>query len=351
MDKRVKSLLRYINDCGYECYIVGGYVRDFLLGIPSNDYDLCSNATPLILFKLLKDYQIISCHYGTISLKMEELLIEITTYRRELIYCQRRPIKYEYINSLKEDLLRRDFTINTLCLDQNEQVIDLLDGLSDLKKRVLKAVGSAETKMIEDPLRILRALRISATLNFTIDVALYNSMYNNRLLLRGLSYERKKQEIDKIIKIKRLDVLIPFAKELDLNLDNFEYFSDPFWTWIMIDSNDYYHKKRSEKRLIKKVRWLMCASFTNYNLYQAGKEAVCIVSSLTHTKLMERYDNLPIKKRQDIMIDRAVLKSKINHNMLGAIYRDLEKKILNGDIKNNCYDIRLYLNSQNHNLN
>ena len=344
MDKRVNQLMSFITEQGYECYIVGGYVRDYLLGIPSNDYDLCSNALPDTLEKLLNNYHIIKKEYGTITILIDELKIEITTYRQEIKYDKRKPIIYNYVDNLYDDLQRRDFTINTLCLDKNNQVIDLLSVKKDLDNKIIRMVGDINHKLQEDPLRILRALRFVAKLNFVIEKELYTKMLNFKYLLKSLSYERKRQEINDIIRMKRLDLLIPFQDELDISLDSYNYYHNSLLTWMMIDIKHKYLVSKKEKHIINNLSKLKNKEITNYDLYCLSFEEIVLLSELTGINYQKQYNNLIIKKRQDIDINSYDLLKYYSKLELNNIYHELEIKILNNELKNKYSDIMSYLN-------
>ena len=127
------KLLKKITEHSYDAYIVGGFVRDYILGIESNDIDINTNATPKQIREIFEDSCLPSEDYGSVTVIFKGIRFEITTFRKELTYVNnRKPVEIEYINNLYEDLIRRDFTINTLCMDQDGKIIDMLEG------RVLK---------------------------------------------------------------------------------------------------------------------------------------------------------------------------------------------------------------------
>ena len=124
------EVLNLIYDYGYEAYIVGGFVRDMLLGIESNDVDITTNATPMELKNIFPDIDIDKGTYGSVTVYYKNNRFEITTYRLDLEYVDNRhPSKITYVNDLKTDLLRRDFTINTICINKEGEIVDLLNGI------------------------------------------------------------------------------------------------------------------------------------------------------------------------------------------------------------------------------
>lgn len=190
------KLLNEISNMGYEAYIVGGYPRNLLIGKQNTDIDICTSANPNIIkenFKVVKD----NSKFGSMQIEYNSYLFEITTFRIELEYNGRYP-KIEYTESLIEDLKRRDFTINTICIDKDGNYIDLMGAISDLNNKTIKCIGDTKTKLKEDPIRILRAIRFSGELDFEIDKDLeYNiKIYGN--LLEKLSKGQIKKELDKM---------------------------------------------------------------------------------------------------------------------------------------------------------
>ena len=190
------SILKEINSTGYIAYIVGGYVRDYLLGINSSDIDITTSATPDIIASL---YDVVedNSRFGSLKIKKNNYIFEITTFRKELEYNNRFP-KIEFTDSLIEDLKRRDFTINTICMDENESIIDLMGGIEDIEKKTIRSIGDVDIKLTEDPLRILRAIRFMGYLDFTLDESLKNSIIKNKELVKTLSKRRIDSELSKM---------------------------------------------------------------------------------------------------------------------------------------------------------
>lgn len=190
------SILKEINSTGYIAYIVGGYVRDYLLGINSSDIDITTSATPDIIASL---YDVVedNSRFGSLKIKKNNYIFEITTFRKELEYNNRFP-KIEFTDSLIEDLKRRDFTINTICMDEDESIIDLMGGIEDIEKKTIRSIGDVDIKLNEDPLRILRAIRFMGYLDFTLEESLKNSIIKNKELVKTLSKRRIDSELSKM---------------------------------------------------------------------------------------------------------------------------------------------------------
>ena len=180
--KEVKFLIDMIYQNGYEAFMVGGCVRDSILNLIPSDYDITTNAKPKEIMNIFKDYKIIDTgiKHGTVSIILNNNIYEITTYRIEGEYeNNRRPKFVEFTSNIEEDLRRRDFTVNAIAYNERLGIVDKFNGLEDLQKRIIKTVGNADERFKEDALRMIRAIRFSSKLNFTIDENTLNSIYKN----------------------------------------------------------------------------------------------------------------------------------------------------------------------------
>ena len=248
MYKKALEVLKIFEDNGYLAYIVGGYVRDFCLNIESCDIDICTNAKPYEIIKLFDTVFTSDINYGSVKIVYKKYKYDITTFRKEIKYeNNRKPVKIKYINDLKKDLLRRDFTINTLCMDSNGNIIDLLGAMEDLDNKVIKTVGSPRYKIKEDSLRILRSIRFASNLGFRIDDKTKHYLKKYGYLLRKLSVNRKKSELDKLFasvnKNVGRDLLISLKldKYLDLNnLNSIVMCDNIIGIWSQLNVDDIY---------------------------------------------------------------------------------------------------------------
>lgn len=189
------DILKKIKKLGYNGYIIGGYPRDIYLGITNSDIDICSNIKENVLnenFNVIK-----STKFGSFIILENNYNYEITLFRNEIYKDNRYPI-INYVDTLEEDLKRRDFTINTLCIDYNGNYVDLIGARKDIDNKIIKVVGDINQKIKEDPLRIIRALRFSSDLNFNIEINLKNYIINNKELLNTLTKSRINKEIKKV---------------------------------------------------------------------------------------------------------------------------------------------------------
>ena len=200
LPESVKSILQRFWDYGYEAYIVGGCVRDFCLGKKPQDYDIATSARPEETKALFQEYKILETglQHGTVTLIMEGIPFEITTYRVDGDYFDhRRPSSVRFTKSLKEDLKRRDFTINAMAYYNG--LFDYFGGMEDLRKKEIRCVGQPEQRFEEDGLRILRALRFASTLGFSIDGETKDAIIKKKEGLRKISRERIRDEWTKLL--------------------------------------------------------------------------------------------------------------------------------------------------------
>ncbi|MEG1416883.1 MAG: HD domain-containing protein [Clostridium sp.] len=207
IDINIPSTANYIIDklyeAGYEGFVVGGCVRDSVLGVIPNDWDICTSCSPQGVIDIFKSsFKVIETglKHGTVTLVDGEDHYEITTYRIDGEYeGSRRPKQVEFTSSLKEDLARRDFTINAMAYNHREGLVDYFNGVEDIEKRVIRCVGVADKRFGEDALRILRAYRFKSKLGFNLDRELINGVINNYQSLSLISRERIQSELSKII--------------------------------------------------------------------------------------------------------------------------------------------------------
>lgn len=188
---------------GYEAFIVGGCVRDMLLGTEPHDWDICTSALPMEVKESLSQYRTLDTglKHGTVTVLMQDGGYEVTTFRVDGSYSDgRHPDSVTFTRSIEEDLSRRDFTINAMALDASgEHLIDPYHGREGLRLGVIRCVGDAAQRFQEDALRILRALRFASRLDYHIDYATQNAMRDNRGLLSQISRERIWDELSKIL--------------------------------------------------------------------------------------------------------------------------------------------------------
>jgi len=198
----VARALSILEACGYEAYVVGGCVRDSLLGRTPNDWDITTNATPTEMKACFSDFRVIETgiQHGTLTVIIDGMQLEITTYRNDGEYLDNRhPVQVTFSKHIEDDLSRRDFTVNAMAYHPTKGLVDLFGGREDLQNRVVRAVGDAKTRFEEDGLRILRAIRFASVLDFDIAKDTAKAVHSCRNLLSGIAAERIREEFCKLI--------------------------------------------------------------------------------------------------------------------------------------------------------
>ena len=198
----VNLAINQLENLGFEAYIVGGCVRDSLLGKIPHDWDIATSATPDEMLKVFSKFKTVETglKHGTITVLIDGNNLEITTFRRDGTYLDsRRPDSVTFSKELKEDLSRRDFTINAMAYNEKSSIIDIFGGIADLESRVIRAVGEADKRFSEDALRIMRCLRFSSVLGFEVESKTMLAANNKRKLLRNISHERIRDELKNLV--------------------------------------------------------------------------------------------------------------------------------------------------------
>ena len=230
----VKKTLNILTNNGFEAYTVGGCVRDSIMGKSPSDWDITTSATPDEISSCFRGYRLIETgiKHGTITVIINKMQIEITTYRIDGKYSDnRRPDDVLFTDNIEFDLKRRDFTINALAYNGNE-IIDLFGGIDDIDNKTIKCVGDPDERFNEDGLRILRALRFASVLNFRTEKNTSESINKNKYLLNNISMERINTEFNKLLMgdnfhrtiLEYRDVIEVFIPELSkISLEELKY--------------------------------------------------------------------------------------------------------------------------------
>ena len=205
---RPDKLLRKLNQAGYAAYFVGGCVRDTLLGREIHDWDITTAALPEQIMRVFPHCIPTGVKHGTVTVLDGGTQAEITTFRRDGAYHDgRHPQSVQFVPSLREDLARRDFTINAMAMDEAGEITDLFGGKENLAQKILRCVGEPDKRFQEDALRMLRALRFSAQLGFSIEEETFAALGRNAALCRQLSRERVRDEAEKTLLSARPETL------------------------------------------------------------------------------------------------------------------------------------------------
>ncbi len=200
----VANILNTLNNKGYPAYLVGGCVRDLLLGKKPKDWDITTQAQPDIIQQLFPDH-FYENNYGTVAIKTDSpdpslKIIEVTPFRVEGAYSDaRHPDEVKFVNSLEQDLARRDFTINAMAMSVSGELSDPYQGQQDLKQKTIRAVGNPADRLAEDALRMLRAIRLASELNFQIDTTLADTIRQQATSIKQVSQERIGMEVIRLV--------------------------------------------------------------------------------------------------------------------------------------------------------
>ncbi len=358
MEEKALEILNLFNEAGYEAYIVGGYVRDYLLNRKTNDIDICTSATPKEILSLFDSVIVSDTQYGSVVIAYKGYKFDVTTFRKEIKYeSNRRPVKIKYIRDIKKDLLRRDFTINTLCMNRKKEVLDILNIKEDLDNRILRTVGNPRYRIKEDSLRILRCIRFATLLDFEVEPKTKHFLSKYGYLLKDLSGSRKKEELDKIfssknnIKGKNLLIELNLTNVLNINkLNSITLCTDLIGIWCQLEVDDIFPFTRVEKEQMQLLRKLLTYDkLDNYLLYKYGLYLCTVyadIKGLSKRKLNTEYQNLKIQSRKDIDFSGRDIASSLKlkpGKYIRDIMDDIEKKILEGKLNNSQKDIESYV--------
>lgn len=375
--KLALPILRKIEAAGYEAYFVGGSVRDTLLNRPIHDVDIATSAYPSEVKALFKRTVDTGIEHGTVMILDHGTGYEVTTFRTESGYQDyRRPDKVTFVRSLKEDLKRRDFTINALALSEDGQITDLFGGLADMKAKIIRAVGNPEERFNEDALRMMRAVRFASQLNFKIEPQTLSGIYDHSQLLKKIAVERIHTEFVKMmlgqdaqngltlmIKSHLYQYVPGFTSRL---IELQKIANAPFdlknevQVWSLFTSNFQFQREqitlflknwKTANKIINDVILttelifqIKSQKVNNLNLYWAGRQnvlnAVDVLSRSLNANLddlLRAYDRLPITdKRQLNITGGELIKQKILSPgpQLGKTLAELEKAVVLGQVKN-----------------
>jgi poly(A) polymerase len=198
--KQAEEIVLRLKKAGYEAYFVGGCVRDFVMGVIPDDYDIVTSALPDQVTALFERTVAIGAKFGVIAVIVEGHPFEVATFRSEDVYIDGRRPSEVYFTSAKEDVFRRDFTVNGLLMDPvTGEITDYVDGLADIGKKIIRTIGDSDKRFREDHLRMLRAIRFTANLNFSLDSCTQEAIGKNVAQIKKISAERIQDELTKLL--------------------------------------------------------------------------------------------------------------------------------------------------------
>ena len=365
------NILEKFNEAGYEAYLVGGCVRDYLLNDDFSDIDITTNALPDEVKQIFKKSIDTGIQHGTVTILINGDSFEVTTFRTEDDYIDHRtPEKVEFVSDLKEDLDRRDFTINAMALDSKGKLYDYHCGEKDLRNKIIKTVNNPNERFFEDALRMLRAFRFSSKLGFEIEENTLKAIKNNAELIKFVSIERIVNEFRKILPGKgnkrslellldsKLNNYIPFLDEVSRIID-FSNYTFCQSLYILSNINDISFEKLKELKLSnKEIKQVKIYEKINKDfignvpleiiLYNYDIEDVAFIAS--YFKYCDKEDiekiKLPIESFNDIAITSMEIISIIDKPAgpwIKEIIKKLEEDIILYKIDNTKKDILDFL--------
>lgn len=369
-------VLDKLNNAGFEAYFVGGSVRDALLGKEVNDVDIATSAFPLEVKHLFKKTIDVGIEHGTVMILSGNNSYEITTFRTESTYQDfRRPDSVTFVRSLKEDLKRRDFTINALAMDREGIIHDYFKGKEDLKSRLIKAVGIPDERFNEDALRMLRATRFASQLDFEIEDNTVNAIKKHARLLEHIAMERIQIEFVKMLLGSSKNKGLIYFIETDLyvycpgldrqgleGLINIEEdFENELQIWVsyLLLSSLKFNQHRGflrswklsnkmiqdigivyntiQERLYKQIN-VKTVYKVGINLSLETEKVLDLLGYPSNLGLVEStYNSLPIYSKKELAVSGRDLLKLTDHNAgkwLGDLLEQIEQAVLDKEIEN-----------------
>lgn len=377
MDKHFeigKKIIVKLQDAGYVSYFVGGYVRDLLLGIKSGDIDITTSATPSEVIALFNDVKETGKKYGSVTVLMDEFKYEVTTFRSDGEYIDNRhPDVVTFSKNIMDDLSRRDFTINAIIMDEQENIIDNFGSKKDLETKTIRTINNPLKRFKEDSLRILRAFRFVSKLGFDIEENTLKAIKESKHLIKNISIERVMVELDKIFRGKHRNKALKYMLETEVSgelyglNDGLKFISEisqelfPIEAFIvcfiMDDIDDVWRFSNKNIRLIKQILDLHEVTkndiFNRFIVYVNGLDT-CLLANKINVFLgyndqgdliKELEAALPIKdvcdllfKGQDIMWLTPLRKK----SWIGTIVDDLKYNVIMGYLPNDYEVLKEY---------
>ena len=347
----MKEIVNILVENGYEAYIVGGYVRDYLLGLKSYDIDICTNASIDKICELFKGKGVAYKEYFAFHIDRDGYSYDITTYRKEGKYKKNKPIEITKAKTLEEDLIRRDFTINTFAMDKNGLLVDKLGAKRDLDSRIIRTVGDANKKLSEDKTRIIRALRFACTLDFELDEDIIDFLSKKKAyMLNEVPNEYIRKELDKIFDspnyskffylIKKYNI----EKYFNLKFDNIIDSYNRYGIWSQIETDLPFSKK--EKRIIYSIKDIVNRNNITVNDVKNYEDVVLYNAAIMlhqESRLKAIKEVLNVHSIVDIDIDLDTLLIYAKADDLMKCYKYIERNIIEGNIENNNESIVVFL--------
>lgn len=356
------DVLEKFNKAGYEAYFVGGCVRDFLLGCEFSDIDITTNALPKEVKTIFRKSIDTGIQHGTVTILVDGESYEVTTFRTEDDYIDHRtPEKVEFVSNLRDDLDRRDFTINAMALDSKGNLYDYHNGKKDLTNKIIKTVNNPNERFFEDALRMLRAFRFSSKLGFEIEDSTLDALKKNAELIKFVSVERITNEFKKLLAgigskrslelllDSKLNTYIPFLSDIISFVDCSKYtFCQSLYILTKLN-NISFEKLRDLKLSNKEIKKIKEYERINLEfldnrpleliLYKYDKDDIYFIVEYFDYCDKKNIDiiNLPISSFNDIAITSTEIISIIDKSpgpWMKEVTKKLEEAILLNKINN-----------------
>lgn len=263
LPENVEFILNKLHNNGFEAYIVGGCVRDSILGVNPSDWDITTSALPNDIKNIFEKTVDTGLKHGTITVMMDKEPYEITTYRIDGEYeDNRHPKQVQFTSNLVEDLKRRDFTINAMAYNKDDGIVDVFNGINDLKNKLIRCVGNPNNRFEEDALRMLRAIRFGAALGFEIDRDTEDAIKSNANLIQNVSGERIHIELTKTLVSKN-----PQHMEKLYTLGLMKYIIPEFEPCVSLKQNNPYHVYDVDKHIYVSVCSIEATESLRWTMY------------------------------------------------------------------------------------
>lgn len=368
---KATPVIETLEKAGFEAYFVGGSVRDIMMNKPIHDVDIATSAYPEEVQNLFHKTFDLGVEHGTVLVLIGDEQYEVTTFRTESTYQDyRRPDQVTFVRSLEEDLKRRDFCMNALAMNRHGEVIDLFDGLYDIKHQQIRAVGVAEERFNEDALRMMRAVRFASQLDFHIEGKTQEAIYHHHHLLTKISMERIQMEWIKLLAGKnpkrglndfiatncyqscqgmedKKEALIYLAEHLTQSVNEAQ-------GWLILSLVFQFDEHQAQKFMrawkcskamiqlvepcIEGVKQRLHRPLTPVEQYDLGIERLALIESVLfffdvpiNEHYQQDYEELAIHKIQDVAVDGKQLIQQTNRKpgpWMGQFLRQTQEKIL-----------------------
>lgn len=356
------KILNILHENSYDAYIVGGAVRDYVRQAPIKDVDIATNALPEEIGKLFPEVSYEGEKYYSCRVHLEGITFEVTTFRKEITYFDHRHPEFQPVQSIEEDLARRDFTMNALAMKSLDLIIDPFNGIKDIENGIIRMIGNPSVRFNEDALRVLRALDFASRWNYQLEQSILDSFSED--------YVKYLKEEYIISMIKRI-ASNPFSNGLKYICDYKIFRSFPFYQVVCEDACGLKYGKnvfalfytlhnflpancilsRQERVSARDIAYWVRHSFDSISLYYGNpdciEEAIELYNHLYHKKssygdVIQQIQRLPIHSSKDIKVDWTQFPVESR----GRLTKKVERAILLGKIKNEEQEVKQFLETE-----